>query len=135
KFAFNEQVKIIAVFVDDQVEPWARYHYDAQGNLITAFDQNGHARQYEYNQAHQLTRYTDRTGRGQNIRYESTLPKAKAIEEWADDGSFHTKLKWHPRLRQVAVYDAYDVATYYYFDLDGFTYRTRLADGRESWYS
>jgi len=86
KFAFNEQVKIIAVFVDDQIEPWARYHYDAQGNLITAFDQNGHARQYEYNQAHQLTRYTDRTGRGQNIRYESTLPNAKAIEEWADDG-------------------------------------------------
>ena len=135
KFAFNEQVKIIAVFVDDQVEPWARYHYDAQGNLMTAFDQNGHARQYEYNQAHQLTRYTDRTGRGQNIRYESTLPNAKAIEEWADDGSFHTKLKWHPRLRQVAVYDAYDVPTYYYFDLDGFTYRIRLADGRESWYS
>ncbi len=59
----------------------------------------------------------------------------KAIEEWADDGSFHTKLKWHPRLRQVAVYDAYDVPTYYYFDLNGFTYRTRLADGRESWYS
>ncbi|WP_436868994.1 RHS repeat-associated core domain-containing protein [Acinetobacter courvalinii] len=135
KFAFNEQVKIIAVFVDDQIEPWARYHYDGQGNLITAFDQNGHARQYEYNQAHQLTRYTDRTGRGQNIRYESTLPNAKAIEEWADDGSFHTKLKWHPRLRQVAVYDAYDVPTYYYFDLDGFTYRIRLADGRESWYS
>ncbi|ENX63357.1 MULTISPECIES: RHS repeat-associated core domain-containing protein [Acinetobacter] len=135
KFAFNEQVKIIAVFVDDQIEPWARYHYDAQGNLITAFDQNGYARQYEYNQAHQLTRYTDRTGRGQNIRYESTLSNAKAIEEWADDGSFHTKLKWHPRLRQVAVYDAYDVPTYYYFDLDGFTYRTRLADGRESWYS
>lgn len=63
------------------------------------------------------------------------MPNAKAIEEWADDGSFHTKLKWHPRLRQVAVYDAYDVPTYYYFDLDGFTYRTRLADGRESWYS
>ncbi len=35
----------------------------------------------------------------------------------------------------MAVYDAYDVPTYYYFDLNGFTYRTRLADGRESWYS
>ncbi|EMU07977.1 protein rhsD precursor, partial [Acinetobacter baumannii ABNIH10] len=135
KFAFNEQVKIIAVFLDDKAEPLARYEYDTQGNLIKAIDQNGHTRTYEYNQFHQLTRYTDRTGRGQNIRYESTEAKAKAIEEWADDGSFHTKLKWHPRLRQVAVYDAYDVPTYYYFDLDGFTYRTRLADGRESWYS
>lgn len=63
------------------------------------------------------------------------MPNAKAIQEWADDGSFKTTLKWHPRLRQVAVYDAYDVPTYYYFDLDGFTYRIRLADGREKWYS
>ncbi|MCK0913867.1 RHS domain-containing protein [Acinetobacter pittii] len=135
KFAFNEQVKIMAVFLDDKAEPLARYEYDTQGNLIKAIDQNGHIRTYEYNHFHQLTRYTDRTGRGQNIRYESIDAKAKAIEEWADDGSFHTKLKWHPRLRQVAVYDAYDVPTYYYFDLNGFTYRARLADGRESWYS
>lgn len=135
KFAFSEQIKIIAVFLDDNAEPLARYDYDTQGNLVKAIDQNGHTRTYEYNQFHQLTRYTDRTGRGQNIRYESTEAKAKAVEEWEDDGSFHTKLKWHPRLRQVAVYDAYDVPTYYYFDLNGFTYRTRLADGRESWYS
>jgi RHS repeat-associated protein len=135
KFAFNEQAKIIAAFVDEQAEPLARYEYDTQGNLIKATDQNGHTRSYEYNQAHQLTRYTDRTGRGQNIRYESTSPKAKAIAEWADDGSFKTRLEWHPRLRQVAVYDAYDVPTHYYFDLDGFTYRTRLADGREKWIS
>ncbi|WP_228146405.1 RHS repeat-associated core domain-containing protein, partial [Acinetobacter baumannii] len=135
KFAFNEQVKIMAVFLDDKAEPLARYEYDIQGNLIKAIDQNGYTRTYEYNNFHQLTRYTDRTGRGQNIRYESTDAKAKAVEEWADDGSFHTKLKWHPRLRQVAVYDAYDVPTHYYFDLNGFTYRTRLADGRESWYS
>ncbi|MGE8573076.1 MAG: RHS repeat-associated core domain-containing protein [Acinetobacter amyesii] len=135
KFAFNDQVKIIAAFVDEQPEPLSRYEYDQQGNLIKAIDQNGHTRSYEYNEAHQLTRYTDRTGRGQNIRYESTDSKAKAIAEWADDGSFKTRLEWHPRLRQVAVYDAYDVPTYYYFDLDGFTYRTRLADGREKWLS
>ena len=135
KFAFNDQVKIIAAFVDEQPEPLSRYEYDQQGNLIKAIDQNGHTRSYEYNEAHQLTRYTDRTGRGQNIRYESIDSKAKAIAEWADDGSFKTRLEWHPRLRQVAVYDAYDVPTYYYFDLDGFTYRTRLADGRERWLS
>ncbi|UUS64203.1 MULTISPECIES: RHS repeat-associated core domain-containing protein [unclassified Acinetobacter] len=135
KFAFNEQVKIIAAFVDEQAEPVSRYEYDTQGNLIQAVDQNGHVRSYEYNDAHQLTRYTDRTGRGHNIRYESKEANAKAIAEWADDGSFKTRLEWHPRLRQVAVYDAYDVPTYYYFDLDGFTYRTRLADGREKWLS
>ncbi|WP_227542605.1 RHS repeat-associated core domain-containing protein [Acinetobacter wuhouensis] len=135
KFAFNDQAKVIAAFVDEQAEALARYEYDQQGNLTKAIDQNGHTRSYEYNNAHQLTRYTDRTGRGQNIRYESTDAKAKAIAEWADDGSFKTRLEWHPHLRQVAVYDAYDVPTYYYFDLDGFTYRTRLADGRERWLS
>ncbi|EON1838437.1 DUF6531 domain-containing protein, partial [Acinetobacter baumannii] len=87
KFAFNEQVKIMAVFLDDKAEPLARYEYDIQGNLIKAIDQNGYTRTYEYNNFHQLTRYTDRTGRGQNIRYESTDAKAKAVEEWADDGS------------------------------------------------
>ncbi|WP_332604595.1 RHS repeat-associated core domain-containing protein [Acinetobacter sp. ESBL14] len=135
KFAFNDQVKIIAIFVDEQPEPLARYEYDIKGNLLKAYDQNGYFRQYEYNHAHQLTRYTDRTGRGHNIRYDSTAATARAIEEWADDGSFHTTLKWHPRLRQVTVFDAYDTPTYYYFDLHGFTYRIRLADGRESWYS
>ncbi|QIO05888.1 RHS repeat-associated core domain-containing protein [Acinetobacter shaoyimingii] len=135
KFAYNDQGKMIAIFVDDVATPLARYSYDRSGNLIEAIDENGHAHQYQYNAHHQLTRYTDRTGRGQNIRYDSTLPTAKAIEEWADDGSYKTTLKWHPRLRQVAVYDAYHVPTYYYFDLDGFTYRIRLADGREKWYS
>ena len=135
KFAYTPQVKIQAIFIDEQPESLVRYEYDQQGNLVKAYDQNGHVRHYEYNEAHQLTRYTDRTGRGQNIRYESAKPNAKAIQEWADDGSFKTTLKWHPRLRQVAVYDAYDVPTYYYFDLDGFTYRTRLADGREKWLS
>ncbi|WP_179997815.1 RHS repeat-associated core domain-containing protein [Acinetobacter sp. YH12239] len=135
KFAYNDQAKIIAIFVDDQEQPLARYGYDHDGNLVEAYDENGHARQYSYNAYHQLTRYTDRSGRGQNIRYDSNEPNAKAIEEWADDGSFKTTLKWHPRLRQVAVYDAYNVPTYYYFDLDGFTYRIRLADGREKWYS
>lgn len=135
KFAYTPQVKIQAIFIDEQPEPLARYEYDQQGNLVKAYDQNGHVRHYEYNEAHQLTRYTDRTGRGQNICYDSTAPNAKAIQEWADDGSFKTTLKWHPRLRQVAVYDAYDIPTYYYFDLDGFTYRTRLADGREKWLS
>lgn len=90
KFGYNQQVKIIAIFVDEQAEPLASYDYDAHGNLIQATDQNGQHRRYEYNDHHQLTRYTDRTGRGQNVRYDSTLADAKAIEEWADDGSFHT---------------------------------------------
>ncbi|MGE8684704.1 MAG: RHS repeat-associated core domain-containing protein [Acinetobacter sp.] len=135
KFAYNDQGRVVAIFVNDLATPLAQYKYDQQGNLIEAIDENGHVRQYQYNAHHQLTRYTDRTGRGQNISYDSNLPTAKAVEEWADDGSFKNALKWHPRLRQVAVYNAYNIPTYYYFDLDGFTYRIRLADGREKWYS
>ena len=52
KFAFNSQAKVIATFVDDQAEVLARYEYDTQGNLIKAFDQNGHAHRYEYNDVH-----------------------------------------------------------------------------------
>ena len=52
KFAFNSQAKVIATVVDDQAEALARYEYDTQGNLIKAFDQNGHAHCYEYNDVH-----------------------------------------------------------------------------------
>lgn len=67
KFAYDKQLNIIAIFADEDAAPLARYVYDTDANSIQAFDQNGHSRQYIYNHAHQLTRYTDRTGRGQNI--------------------------------------------------------------------
>ncbi|WP_277090328.1 RHS repeat protein [Acinetobacter gerneri] len=133
KFAYNDLGKVIAIFKGDEVKPLSEYVYSAQGDLIQAVDQNGHIRNYEYNAYHQLTRYTDRTGRGQNIRYESINAKARAIEEWADDDYFHTRLEWHKKLRQVAIFNAENLPTYYYYDLFGFTYRIRLADGREQW--
>lgn len=102
--------------------------------MIEAITENGASYHYQYDH-HLLTRYTDLTGRGMNLEYDGIEPISKAYHEWADDGSFHTRLKWHDRIRQVAVYNADDVPTYYYFDQDGFTYRTRLADGREEWYS
>ncbi|TCM61179.1 YD repeat-containing protein [Acinetobacter calcoaceticus] len=49
KFAYNPQMKLIAVFVDEEPEPLAHYDYDTQGNLITAVDQNAQTRSYEYN--------------------------------------------------------------------------------------
>ena len=32
KFAYNPQVQIIAIFVDEEAEPLARYNYDTQGD-------------------------------------------------------------------------------------------------------
>jgi hypothetical protein len=73
------------------------YHYDDQGDLIAAQDEHGAAWRYQY-QHHLITRYTDRTERGLNLEWDGSGPHARAIREWADDGSFETRLAWdaHP---------------------------------------
>ncbi len=126
--------KIVDITALNNEKILAQYQYDRFNNLIMATNENGHKRSYQYNnEYHQLTRYTDLTGRGQNLRYESTAADAKAIEEWADDGSFRTRLVWDQNIRKVSVFDAHNVPTDYYYDLDGFTYRVVYADGLSEW--
>ncbi|WP_455912812.1 RHS repeat-associated core domain-containing protein [Pseudomonas palmensis] len=108
------------------------YHYDGAGDLVTAQDENGAAWHYEY-QHHLITRYTDRTGRGLNLEWDGTGPHAKAIHEWADDGSFETRLAWDPNIRLTYVTDAHGQETWYYYDALGYTYRVVHPDGREQW--
>ncbi|MDY6449905.1 RHS repeat-associated core domain-containing protein [Acinetobacter faecalis] len=116
------------------IQTLAQYQYDRYGNLIQAINEFEHQRTYQYNnEHHQLTRYTDLTGRGQHLRYEHTGADARAIEEWADDGKFRRKLEWAKNVRKVTVYDAYDHPTQYYYDLNGMTYRVVYADGLEEW--
>ncbi|MFK7671906.1 DUF6531 domain-containing protein, partial [Pseudomonas lundensis] len=108
------------------------YYYDAHGDLINAQDENGAAWSYQY-QHHLITRYTDRTGRGMNLKWQGTGPDAQAIHEWADDGSFDTRLEWDENIRLTYVTDAHGHETWHYYDILGYTYRIRHADGRSEW--
>lgn len=108
------------------------YQYDELGDLIQAQDENGEAWAYQY-QHHLVTRYTDRTGRGTNLQWQGTGAKARAVREWADDGSFETQLEWDPRIRLTRVTDALGNQTSHYCDALGYTYRIRYADGRSEW--
>ncbi|MGG7637896.1 DUF6531 domain-containing protein, partial [Pseudomonas sp. ES1] len=108
------------------------YHYDTHGDLIAAQDEHGAAWHYQY-QHHLLTRYTDRTGRGINLEWDGSGPHAKAIHEWADDGSFETRLAWDPNIRLTYVTDAHGQQTWHYYDALGYTYRLIHPDGREEW--
>ncbi|CAK15841.1 RHS repeat-associated core domain-containing protein [Pseudomonas entomophila] len=108
------------------------YHYDTHGDLIAAQDEHGAAWQYQYRQ-HLITRYTDRTGRGINLEWDGSGPQAKAIHEWADDGSFETRLAWDPNIRLTYVTDAHGQETWHYYDALGYTYRLIHPDGREEW--
>ena len=112
----------------------AHYRYNPLNQLILAQDENAQHWTYEYNPHHQLTRYTDRTGRGQNIRYDGTSPNSKAYHEWSDDGSFETRLKWDEHVRKVTVTDAVGAATEYHYDLLGYTTRIVYANGLEEWF-
>ena len=114
------------------VRQLAAYYYDAHGDLINAQDENGAAWSYEY-QHHLITRYTDRTARGMNLQWQGTGPDAKAVREWADDGSFDTRLEWDENIRLTYVTDAHGNETWHYYDILGYTYRIRHADGRSEW--
>ncbi|WKB54340.1 RHS repeat-associated core domain-containing protein [Eleftheria terrae] len=111
----------------------AAYDYDAAGDLVQAQDENAAAWRYEY-QHHLVTRYTDRTGRGMNLRYDGSGDRAKAVHEWADDGSFEVRLAWDPDLRLTTVTDALGQTSEHYYDIDGYTYRIIHADGLEEWF-
>ncbi|WP_025113504.1 RHS repeat-associated core domain-containing protein [Pseudomonas sp. H1h] len=108
------------------------YQYDELDDLIQAQDESGEAWTYQY-QHHLVTRYTDRTGRGTNLQWQGTGANARAVREWADDGSFDTQLEWDPRIRLTHVTDALGNQTRHYCDALGYTYRIRYADGRSEW--
>lgn len=117
------------------VRQLAAYDYDEQGDLIRAQEENGAAWQYQYDR-HLVTRYLDRTGRGMNLAYDTSIDSglhAKAIREWADDGSDDTRLEWDKNIRLTYVLDALGHETRYYYDIAGYTYRIVHADGREEW--
>ncbi|WP_148716539.1 RHS repeat-associated core domain-containing protein [Chitinolyticbacter meiyuanensis] len=110
----------------------AEYRYNEQGDLISATDEHGHTREYTY-QHHLITRYTDRTGRGINLEWDGADATARAIREYADDGSDELKLEYVTDLRLTITTDALGHETYYYCDDSGYPYRTIHADGKEEW--
>ncbi|MCU0070069.1 RHS domain-containing protein [Pseudomonas koreensis] len=108
------------------------YQYDDAGDLVQAQDENGAAWSYQY-QHHLITRYTDRTGRGMNLQWQGHDAKAKAVHEWADDGSYDTRLEWDENIRLTYVTDAHGNETWHYYDILGYTYRIRHPDERSEW--
>ncbi|WP_241026402.1 RHS repeat-associated core domain-containing protein [Burkholderia sp. Se-20378] len=115
----------------------ARYEYDADGDLIRAFDRHGNARIYQYHR-HLVTRYTDRTGRGMTLEWqgasEGDNTNAKCVREYADDGSFDIRLAWNPNIRLTYVTDALGQMTRYYYNIHGGVYRIAYPDGNEEWF-
>ncbi|MFK0314579.1 DUF6531 domain-containing protein, partial [Pseudomonas sp. NPDC090233] len=110
----------------------ACYTYGGQGDLDTARDEHGAQWTYQYQQ-HLITRYTDRTARAINLEWQGQGPDARAVREWADDGSFDTRLKWDAHIRLTTVTDALGQQTRHYYDHLGYTYRIIHPDGNEEW--
>ncbi|MGJ3443670.1 hypothetical protein AAZU54_27215, partial [Pseudomonas sp. Je.1.5.c] len=66
--------------------------YQRQGDrfVLQSIRQRGGAR---------IDLHSDRSGRGINLQWQGTGPDAKAVREWADDGSFDTRLAWDADVR------------------------------------
>ncbi|WP_174769946.1 RHS repeat-associated core domain-containing protein [Paraburkholderia hayleyella] len=109
------------------------YHYDEAGDLTLAQDENTAVWTYTY-QHHLITRYTDRTGRGMNLAWQGESTDARAVHEWADDGSFEMRLEWDPNIRLTYVTDAHGQETWHYYDSQGYTYRVVHPDKRSEWF-
>ncbi|MCU1756743.1 RHS repeat protein, partial [Pseudomonas helleri] len=110
----------------------AGYDYDEHGDLRAARDEHAAQWAYQY-QHHLITRYTDHTGRGMNLQWQGDGPDAKAVREWADDGSYDTRLEWDANIRLTYVTDALGQETWHYYDILGYTYRIIYPDGNEEW--
>ncbi|WP_228140723.1 RHS repeat-associated core domain-containing protein [Acinetobacter sp. TGL-Y2] len=135
-FQVNPQGRIDDVWLVEKgqlIRPLASYNYNEKGNLIEAITENGASFHYQYDH-HLLTRYTDLTNRGMNLEYDGIEPTSKAYHEWADDGSSDTQLAWDENIRLTYVTDAYGEETWYYYDIDGYTYRIRYPNGLEEWF-
>jgi len=131
----DEAGRITGLWLMGEHEPLRRlslYRYDDAGDLMLAQDENTAAWTYQY-QHHLITRYTDRTGRGMNLQWQGEGPDAKAVCEWADDGSFDTRLAWDENLRLTYVTDAHGQETWHYCDHLGYTYRIIHPDKRSEW--
>ncbi|EON19882.1 RHS family protein [Cupriavidus sp. GA3-3] len=115
------------------VRQLSRYTYDDAGDLTMAQDENAAHWEYTY-QHHLVTRYTDRTGRGMNLQWQGDGPDARAVREWADDGSFDTRLEWDENIRLTYVTDAHGNETWHYYDILGYTYRIQHPDGLSEWF-
>lgn len=115
------------------VRQLAAYVHDAEGDLVSAQDENGETWDYRYSH-HLVTRYTDRTGRGMNLEYDGTGVDARAVREWSDDGSFALRLEWDRNIRLTYVTDALGAETWYYYDILGYTYRIIHPDTRQEWF-
>ncbi|WP_246797609.1 RHS repeat-associated core domain-containing protein [Burkholderia perseverans] len=135
-FKHDSQGRIVEIVEHDaegvRVGQLAAYEYDAEGDLTGARDRFGNHREYRYRH-HLLTRYTDRTGRGMNLEWDGTHPKARCFREYRDDGSDEVTLAWHPDFRMVSVTDALGNVTQHYYDYKGYTFRVIHPDGSEEW--
>ncbi|WP_353171880.1 RHS repeat-associated core domain-containing protein [Acinetobacter rudis] len=134
ELGISHKIEQMWLLQDQQkIRKLAEYQYDRSGDLIKAKNENGESYQYQY-QNHLVTRYTDLTGRGVNLKWDGHTAEAKAIHEWADDGSDESRLEWSEHIRATSVYDALNNETVHYYTENGYTYRTIYPDGLEEWF-
>ena len=142
-FKYNQNKQIEAVYlhhsnpetiIGDQIRIVAQYQYDQRGNLIAATDEYQDTRAFEYDDHHRITRYSDRTDFGINLEWQGRRHKAKAIREYADDGSRESKLDWLNGLRCTIVVNALGQTMQSFSDISGYPVRRIYPSGREEWY-
>ncbi|STQ89879.1 YD repeat-containing protein [Iodobacter fluviatilis] len=69
------------------------------------------------------------------MEWDGQHADAKAIREYADDGSMDIRLAWDKNIDLTYVTDALGQTTEYYFDEKGYNYRIVYPDHNEEWFN
>ncbi len=112
-------------------QPYVRYEYSLEGDLIAAFDRAGNAERFEFKN-HIITKRTSKTGFNIRFTWDQYTPDAKCLHHQGDRGIYDIKFEWYPdECKSVAIDSRGGVFTYFY-DANGQIIHEIDAEGGET---
>lgn len=115
---------------EPQQQPFVRYQYSPEGDLIAVYDRAGNAERFEFKN-HIITKRTSKTGFNIQFTWDQYTPDAKCMHHQGDRGIYDIKFEWYPdENKSVAIDSRGGIFTYFYDD-NGQIIREIDAEGGE----
>ncbi|HKX28911.1 MAG TPA: DUF6531 domain-containing protein [Blastocatellia bacterium] len=100
----------------------ARYSYDQDRNLVTAYDALEAPYRFEYRD-HRLIRHTDRRGLSFYYEYNSHTPDGRCVHTYGDGDLYNYRFRYYQDLRQTEITDSLGHVSFVDYDDDLFIVR------------
>ncbi|MBI3898996.1 MAG: RHS domain-containing protein [Gammaproteobacteria bacterium] len=141
RFEYTDDARIKAVHkhtADGETTCLVRYEYDAQHDLVAAYDEVGACERYEYVN-HVITKRTLKSGYSFHFEWDQYTSKARCLRNWGDpiDGepTYDYRFEWDPTNKTNSVIDTRGGRQTYQFNDLGLPVYHRDAEGGETRYA